>query len=156
MKLNGSLLLVAALAVSSFGAMGCNKSDHDKGQPITDKGNNAAPTEASTPSPEDNPDVAPVSEEKASAHDSPAMVEKDAQFVTYWAYRAPPALRVETVGVAPHPGWAWRPGYWGWGGRDYAWYGGRWYAPRVGYSYYGPSWYRYGTRWGYRPGRWYR
>lgn len=155
MKLNGSVLLVAAIALGSMGAVGC-KSGSDKSDKITDNGNNAAPQEATKPTPEDNPDTAPVLEVNESAHEAPATLEKDALVVSYWAYRAPPALRVETRGVAPGPGHFWRAGYYGWGGRDYAWHPGAWYAPRAGYAYYGPSWNRWGNRWGYRPGRWYR
>jgi hypothetical protein len=151
MKLNGSLLLIAALVVGSFSAIGCKSSDK-----ISDKGNNAAPEESTAASPEDNPEGAPVSEEAEASHDTPAGIEKDARVFAYWSLRAPPALRVEERGVAPGAGYWYRPGYYGWYNRDYRWYGGRWYAPRPGYAYYGPSWHHWGNRWGYRPGRWYR
>jgi hypothetical protein len=156
MKSNGSLLVIAALAAGSLGAMGCKSNDNKATDKVTDTGNNAAPaadTKAATP--EDNPDSAPVVEESADTHDTPAGIERDARFVTYWAPHGPPALRVEERGVGP-AGHFWRGGYYGWSGREYNWYPGRWYAPRAGYSYYGPSWHTYGGRWGYRPGRWYR
>jgi hypothetical protein len=152
MKWNGSLLLIAAMVVGSFGAVGCKSNDNK----VSDKGNESAPQESAAPTPEDNPESAPVSEENESAHESPATLEKDAAVVAYWSYRAPPALRVEERGVAPGAGYWWRGGYYGWRNRDYHWYPGRWYAPRAGYTYYGPSWYHWGNRWGYRPGRWYR
>jgi hypothetical protein len=152
MKLTGSLLLVAAMVVGSFGATGCKS--QDKAEKITDNGGNA---EQETPAtPEDNPDTAPVSTEPEASHDSPAGLERDALVVSYWAPFAPPAVRVEERGVAPGPGYFWRAGYYGWGGRSYRWNAGRWYAPRPGYAYYGPSWHHWGGRWGYRPGRWYR
>jgi hypothetical protein len=153
MKLNGSLLLIAALVVGSFSAIGCKSNDNKAGDKITDPGNNAAPAEAT---PEDNPETATATEESADTHDSPAGIEKDCRYSRWYAYRAPPALRYEERGVAPYPNWWYRQGYWGWGGRDYTWYPGRWYAPRPGYAYYGPSWHYWGNRWAYRPGRWYR
>jgi hypothetical protein len=150
MKLNGSLLLVAAMVLGSVGGVGCKS--HDK---ISDKGNNAAPAEAQA-TPEDNPEAAAVSEESGDTHDSPAGIEKDLRVSMWVVDRAPPALRVEERGVAPYAGYWYRNGYYGWGGRDYVWYPGRWYAPRAGYRYYGPTWHRWGSRWAYRPGRWYR
>ena len=102
--------------------------------------------------PEDNPEAAPASNDTVAA--MPA-VEKDAYWGHYWAPRAPPAIRVEERGVGP-AGHFWRPGYYGWTGRDYAWNGGRWYPQRAGYEYVSPSWHASGGRWGYRPGRWYR
>jgi hypothetical protein len=151
MKLNGTLLLVAAMVLGSFGGVGCKSQEK-----ISDKGNNAAPAEATAATPEDNPEAAAVSEESGDTHDSPAGIEKDCRGATWTVGFAPPALRVEERGVAPYAGYWYRNGYYGWGGRDYVWYPGRWYAPRTGYRYYGPSWYRYSGRWAYRPGRWYR
>ena len=46
---------------------------------------------------------------------------------------APPAVRVERYGPAPHRGWVWRPGRWDWRGGNWMWVGGIWVAPpRVG------------------------
>ena len=51
---------------------------------------------------------------------------------------APPALRVERVGV--RPGYVWIPGYWRWGGARYVWVGGYWTHPRRGYRWVEPRW----------------
>ena len=52
---------------------------------------------------------------------------------------APPAPIVETVAVAPGPGFVWVDGYWGWHGRRWVWVGGRWaHPPRAGVVWVGP------------------
>ena len=149
MKLNASGLVVVAMMVGSLGAMGCKSQDK-----VTDTGNNVGATDTAAATPEDNPEAAPVSTETAAA--GAAGVEKDSVGFRYWTGHAPPALRAEERGVAPGANYFWRPGYYGWSGRDYAWYGGRWYPNRAGYEYGGPAWHNVGGRWGYRPGRWYR
>jgi hypothetical protein len=148
MKLNGSLLVVAMM-VGALGVAGCKSNET-----VKDTGNDKAASQATPATPEDNPDTAGVSEE--SVEKANPGVEKDAAFYTYWTLRAPPVLRIEERGVAPGPGYWYRPGYYGWSGTDYAWYGGRWYAPRAGYEYVYPRWHHVGNRWGYYPGRWYR
>jgi hypothetical protein len=148
MKLNGSILVAAAMMVGSMGAIGCKSQDK-----ITDTGNNVAAQEtASVATPEDNPSAALVSDTELAA---PTGVEKNAYWGHYWAYRAPPAHRYEPVG-AYRAGYFWRPGYYGWSGRDYTWYGGAYYPERVGYRYVSPAWYSVGPRWGYRQGYWVR
>jgi hypothetical protein len=147
MKLNVSMLVVAAMMVGSVGAMGCKSEEK-----ITDTGNDIPVTESTTATPEDNPEAAPVSADGKEA--TPAF-EQDWHNYHYWAYHAPPAARYEVVPVA-RPGYFWRGGYYGWGGRDYTWYPGSYYAERPGYRYYNPSWYRFGNRWGYRHGYWRR
>ena len=47
---------------------------------------------------------------------------------------APPAPRVEVVGVAPTPGYVWIGGYWNWVGGRHEWVPGRWAAGRHGLS----------------------
>ncbi len=42
---------------------------------------------------------------------------------------APPAPVIETVGVAPYPGYVWVGGYWNWSGGRHVWVPGRWDAP---------------------------
>lgn len=42
---------------------------------------------------------------------------------------APPPVRVERYGPAPHRGWVWRPGRWDWRGGTWVWVGGVWVAP---------------------------
>lgn len=146
MKLNASILMAVAMMVGSVGAIGCKSQDK-----ITDTGNNVAAGESTTAAtPEDNPEAAPVGETEGTA---PAGVEKDWWGGRYYAYHAPPAARYEPVG-AYRAGHFWRPGYYGWSGRDYRWYGGAYYPERVGYRYVNPSWYATGPRWGYRPGYW--
>jgi len=143
MKLNASILLVAAMVVGSA-AVGCKSQDK-----ISDKGNDVAAEAVATP--EDNPEAAPVSETGELA--APTGVEKNAYWGHHWVGHAPPAYRYEPVG-AYRAGHFWRPGYYGWGGRDYRWYGGAYYPERAGYRYVSPSWYGVGGRWGYRRGYW--
>ena len=67
---------------------------------------------------------------------------------------APPAPRVEVVGVAPAPGYFWISGYWGWIGGRHEWVPGRWTAPRPGYRYEPHRWEREGDGWRLHEGRW--
>jgi hypothetical protein len=69
---------------------------------------------------------------------------------------APPALQVETVGVAPYPGAFWIGGGWFWEGGRYGWHPGYWERPRPGYRWEARRWERYGGGWRERPGRWVR
>lgn len=72
---------------------------------------------------------------------------------------APPALQIETVGVAPYPGQVWVGGYWGWSGNRHVWSPGRWEAPRQGYRWEPHRWEQHAGRdggWRERPGRWER
>jgi hypothetical protein len=148
MKLNASVLVVVAMMIGSVGAMGCKSQEK-----ITDKGNDvAAVEEASVATPEDNPEGAPASDTELQA---PTGVEKNAYWGHHWAHRAPPAYRYERAG-AYRAGHFWRPGYYGWSGRDYTWYNGAYYPERSGYRYVNPSWYSVGSRWGYRRGYWAR
>ena len=72
------------------------------------------------------------------------------------AYSAPPALQVETIGVAPAPGYFWVGGAWFWEGGRYAWHPGRWMAPRPGYHWVAHSWHPVGNTWHMAPGHWAR
>lgn len=65
---------------------------------------------------------------------------------------APPAPRVERVGV--RPGYVWIPGYWRWGGARYVWVGGYWTYPRRGYRWIEPRWVGCGPHWCYHRGYW--
>jgi hypothetical protein len=147
MKLGANMLLVVGMMVGSVFAIGCKSQDK-----ITDKGNDVAAAESTNAAtPADDPGAAPTVENEATAG-----VEKDWYHgYRYWAGHAPPAYRYEAVG-AYRPGYFWRPGYYGWAGRDYRWYGGAYYPERVGYRYVNPGWYAVGPRWGYRPGYWVR
>ena len=69
---------------------------------------------------------------------------------------APPAPRVEVVGVAPYPGYVWIGGYWGWVGGRHEWVPGRWLTGRPGYHWVGYAWVRAGDGWRMRPGHWER
>ena len=69
---------------------------------------------------------------------------------------APPAPRVEVIGVAPTPGYVWVGGYWNWVGDRHEWVAGHWVAPRYGYHWVGHSWVRAGDGWRMRPGHWER
>lgn len=69
---------------------------------------------------------------------------------------APPALQVETVGVAPYPGAFWISGGWFWEGGRYAWHRGYWERPRAGYRWEPHRWERDRDGWRERPGHWVR
>ncbi len=146
MKRIGSVLVAAAMMVGSFAAMGCNKASDS----TADQGQEAV-------APEETPESAGTSETAAKEDSQGAPgIEQDYYGPHFYARVAPPALRIETPGVAPSARHFWAPGYWRWSGRQYAWVGGRWALRREGYNYYGPRWYNVRNRWEYRPGRWYR
>jgi hypothetical protein len=67
---------------------------------------------------------------------------------------APPPPQVEVVGVAPHPGWVWQPGYWNWAGGRHVWVAGNWVEPREGYRWEPHAWVREGKGWRLREGAW--
>ncbi|HEX3846201.1 MAG TPA: hypothetical protein VHV81_02385 [Steroidobacteraceae bacterium] len=69
---------------------------------------------------------------------------------------APPAPRVEVMGVAPTPGFVWIGGYWNWVGDRHDWVAGHWAAPRAGYHWVPHAWVRAGDGWRMRPGHWQR
>jgi WXXGXW repeat (2 copies) len=69
---------------------------------------------------------------------------------------APPAPRVEVVGVAPNPGYVWIGGYWNWVGGRHVWVPGRWDRGRAGYHWESHAWVREGDGWRMRPGHWVR
>jgi hypothetical protein len=71
-------------------------------------------------------------------------------------YTAPPALQVETIGVAPAPGYFWIGGGWFWEGGRYGWHPGYWSAPRAGYRWVPREWARVGGGWRVRGGVWAR
>ena len=74
---------------------------------------------------------------------------------SYYAPVPPPPLRVEAVGVAPGPGFAWVSGYWAYRGGGYAWVPGYWGRPPRPHAAWVPGrWERQGGRYGYREGRW--
>ena len=64
-----------------------------------------------------------------------AAVSGEEEVVT----EAPPAPVVETVTVAPGPGFVWIGGYWGWHRHHWVWVRGRWMRPpRAGVVWVGP------------------
>ena len=63
--------------------------------------------------------------------------------------RVPPPSRREVWGPAPHPGYVWVGGYWGWGGEDFHWVPGYWTTPPGRYHSYVPA------RWEEKHGSWY-
>jgi hypothetical protein len=69
---------------------------------------------------------------------------------------APPAPEVEVVGVAPHPGWVWQPGYWNWEANRHVWVAGNWVAPRPGYHWEPHAWVHEDKGWRLREGYWAR
>ena len=69
---------------------------------------------------------------------------------------APPAPRVESIGVAPTPGYVWIDGYWNWVGDRHEWVPGHWTMPRYGRHWVAHQWMRRGDGWYLRPGHWER
>jgi hypothetical protein len=69
---------------------------------------------------------------------------------------APPAPRVEVIGVAPTPGYVWVAGYWDWVGGRHEWIQGHWVAPKTGHHWIAHQWVRQGDGWRLKPGHWER
>ena len=69
---------------------------------------------------------------------------------------APPAVQVETFGVAPSPGFFWIAGSYNWVGGRYVWERGHWQSPRPGYRWRPHVWRREGRGWREDGGRWER
>jgi WXXGXW repeat (2 copies) len=68
---------------------------------------------------------------------------------------APPAYRVEVVGVSPGPDFIWIRGYWGWGDAGYYWVPGRWVRrPYAGARWEYGSWRHARGGWYWTPGAW--
>ena len=68
---------------------------------------------------------------------------------------APPAPRVEVIGVPPSPQHVWISGHWAWEGRHYSWVNGYWeLRPRQYASYVPGHWERSGRNWVYVEGHW--
>jgi hypothetical protein len=138
MKLNGKILVTAAMMFGSVAAIGCN----------------APAGDSSAIAPEETAASAPVEEQ------SNAGVEQNAvRFrygVHYYAPHAPPAARREYYGRPPSERHFWAPGYYRWDGRQHVWVAGRWEVRRHGYEYVAPHWERRWGRWEYIPGHWVR
>lgn len=84
------------------------------------------------------------------------VVPDQAHYVGGVVMVAPPAPRVEVIGVAPSPGYVWIGGYWNWVGGRHVWVPGRWDRGRAGYHWEAHQWVREGDGWRMRPGRWAR
>ena len=85
-----------------------------------------------------------------------ACVVVPERYVGETVYEAPPAARVETIGVAPGPGFVWITGYWGWAGGRHEWVPGYWERPHPGYTWVPHTWVRVGGGWRLREGYWRR
>ncbi len=69
---------------------------------------------------------------------------------------APPAPRIEVIGVAPYPGQIWIGGAWFWEGGRHNWHPGYWQAPRPDHDWVPHHWERRGDDWHFREGYWNR
>lgn len=140
MKLNGKILVVAAMMLGSVAAVtGCNAPADDS--------NAIAPEETAA--------TAPVDDQATPGFEQDAMrFRYGARH--YYAPHAPPAARHEARGRAPSARHFWAPGYYRWNGRQHTWVAGRWEVRRHGYQYVAPHWERHYGRWEYIPGRWIR
>ena len=69
--------------------------------------------------------------------------------------RAPPAMRRERRGRAPHAGWAWQAGHWDWRDGRYAWTAGSWAEPpRARAHWVAGHWNHRGRNWVWVDGHW--
>ncbi len=67
----------------------------------------------------------------------------------------PPPVSTAVIGVAPHRGYVWIPGYHRWDGRRYVWVAGRWAAPpRPGGIWVPPRWVPRHGGYVFVPGHW--
>ena len=71
-------------------------------------------------------------------------------------YVPPPAVQVETVGVAPGPGYFWIGGYWNWAGGRHVWVPGYWERARPGYEWVPHRWVAVQRGWRLESGHWRR
>jgi hypothetical protein len=69
---------------------------------------------------------------------------------------APPAPRVEVIGVAPSAEYVWIGGYWNWVGGRHEWVEGHWAARHPGHHWVAHHWVRQGDGWRMKPGHWER
>jgi len=68
---------------------------------------------------------------------------------------APPVERVEVIGTAPGPGYAWVPGHYNWDTRAYVWIRGRWIVLGRGYHAWRPGHWAHDRRgWYWVEGHW--
>lgn len=67
---------------------------------------------------------------------------------------APPAPRVEVIGVPPYSGHIWIGGAWFWEGGRHTWRPGHWEAPRPRHHWTPHRWEHDGRSWRFREGRW--
>jgi hypothetical protein len=66
----------------------------------------------------------------------------------------PPIAQAEIIGVAPHPGWVWQPGYYDYVGGRHVWTHGAWVEGRAGYHWVPHTWVHEGGGWRLREGYW--
>jgi hypothetical protein len=67
---------------------------------------------------------------------------------------APPAAEAEVIGIAPHRGWVYQPGYWDWEHGRHIWIKGSWVEGRAGYRWVPHTWVHEGGGWRLREGYW--
>jgi hypothetical protein len=85
-----------------------------------------------------------------------AQVNPAPQQQVVYVQQAPPPPRVETMVMAPGPGYVWMGGEWIWNG-GWAWRGGYWgMPPYPGGIWIGGSWSRHDRGWNHSPGHWRR
>ncbi len=157
MKLNGKMMVAAAMILGATAALGCNA---------------PASLNDGAVAPEETPATAPVANDGAGQAAQAAGVAEDAFGVYgrfgrffgargevgphYYAPHAPPAARFENPGRAPSGRHFWSPGYYRWNGREHMWIGGRWEMRRPGFQFVAPHWVHRFGRWEYIPGVWVR
>lgn len=68
---------------------------------------------------------------------------------------APPPALNENKGESPHPGFAWKAGYYRWSGAHYRWRMGHWVnPPRPGGVWVPGVWVKHEDHWEYKDGHW--
>jgi hypothetical protein len=74
---------------------------------------------------------------------------------TAFVQDAPPAMQVETYGVAPDADSVWVGGYWNWTAPNYVWVPGTWqHRPRPNAVWVAPEWRHHRNGWWRVDGHW--
>jgi hypothetical protein len=127
MKLNGKMMVAAAMVAGVLGATGCS-----------------------------NVVGAGAQQDDTTAEQGESMAQQAASWFGFrvWAgpRYAPPVVRVEYPGYAPSSRHFWVNGHWSYNGREYVWVGGHWDLRRDGFTYVQPHWDNVNGRWTYMPG----
>ena len=150
MKLNGSILVAAAMILGSMGALGC-KSSQATSQP--DEAAKSEQPAADAPATTETP-AAKDESVNVLAKASVSVGERDER--PRYVPLAPPAPRFEHRGRAPSARHFWVNGYHKYVNGRYIWVGGHWDTQRGNMIYVQPHYDRVDGHHRYVPGHWVR